>query len=376
MRRQVWAVLAVWSICVAASPGGWRDAVRKIENNVEKHVDREVDRAVDKTHEAATGEKPQSASQGDSAKQGDARGDASAGGSASYPARKPNDTRKYPPGLSFSTVLNGLKLRGNDGQFQLHHIQATFLPDDGRTGFAVLRTQDGKGLYRFEYKSEELKKPYFLLDFWKTTDLTSGKNLGAGWVDMKKPGEYVLDFYTPSEHFYTFPFSVRKAGGDDPFGDGDAWLIDGDWRDWAYLYYGDADPSRPLVWKVWLRNDGPGEKDVKPRVEIKRAGDGALVCVSREIAFSLQPTWNRFELDMIFPPKGTSGGGYFKAKDLVNTDGDYVLTMTLDGQEYGVWEFSVAGGKPAPAGRSMRGQADALTFVEGGRDAFWYARRK
>ncbi len=41
---------------------------------------------------------------------------------------------------------------------------------------------------------------------------------------------------------------------------------------------------------------------------------------------------------------------------------------------YGKWKFDVIGGKPKQVGRSDRATADSMTFVEGGKDAFWFKR--
>ncbi len=288
------------------------------------------------------------------------------------PARKGGD-RKYAPGLSFATVLNGVKLLSKKAQFRLLHVQATFLPGDNPAGYAILRTADGKEICRLDWKSQKLKEPYRLLDFWKVTDLRSGKQV-AGGLDLSQPGDYVVDFYLPDEHFYTFPFSVAKLSGGDPFAGGEFFFLEGDWSKWGYLYYRDADPTKSLYWKVWLRN-----KEAKPnatvsiRIEIKRDSDGALVCTNRKnMSFGLKPEWVRAEFDMVFPSEGTSGGRYFKAKDLLATDGAYTLTMKINDKPYGTWKFAVAGGKLNYTGRTDRSKADPLTFIEGGRDAWWY----
>jgi hypothetical protein len=49
--------------------------------------------------------------------------------------------------------------------------------------------------------------------------------------------------------------------------------------------------------------------------------------------------------------------------------------MTIDGNVYGVWKFKVSGGKLNYTGNTVRGQADPLTFVEGGKDAWWYMKQ-
>ena len=292
------------------------------------------------------------------------------------PARKDKD-RKYPPGLSFSSVLNGVKLLPKNGKFSLNQIQTTFLPDDCKEGFTVLRTADGKELFQWDWKPDRLKKPYALMDSHKRTDLKTGQRQGGGFVDMSTPGDYVLDFYLPTEHFYSFPFTVEKLGSDDPFGPGDCYVLNGDWENWAYLYYREAKADQSLHWKVWLRNKAAEPVDVKIRVEVTRDADSKLVCTSRgTTTYTLKPDWVRYDFDLIFPKELEGGGAYFKAKDLLETDGAYTLTTKINDEVYGTWKFTIKGGKLQYAGRALRGEADPLTFIEGGKDAWWYAREK
>ena len=116
---------------------------------------------------------------------------ASAGSTASsgkHPPVSSAKDRKFPPGLSFSSLLNGIKYLPQKAQLQLNHVQATFLPEDGREGYTILRKADGKELYKMEWKSQKLKQPYFLLDVWKVTDLQSGKQVTTYWADLKERG--------------------------------------------------------------------------------------------------------------------------------------------------------------------------------------------
>ncbi len=298
--------------------------------------------------------------------------------SGSRPQALKDENRKFTPGLSFSTVLNGVNVLAKNGKFSLDQIQATFVPDDCPGGFVVLRTADGKELFQFDWKPDRLKKPYTLLNFHATKDMQSGATSGGSlWTELK-PGDYVLDFYLPTEHYYTFPFTIKMVGDDDAFGDGQCYVTTGDWERWGYLFYTDAKPDQNLQWKVWLRNDACNEKDIKVRVEIARDADGQLVCSSRaNTTNSVQPKWTRLAFDMVFPEgRDVPHGTYFKAKDLLDTDGAYTLTMKIDDKVYGVWKFAIEGGKPKYTARTVRGEADPLTFVEGGRDAFWYASEK
>ncbi len=293
------------------------------------------------------------------------------------PARKDKD-RKYAPGLSYSSVLNGVIVFPKDGRFRLHQIQATFIPEGCKGGFAVLRTADGKELYQMDWTPDHLQKPYTLLNFTKQTDLRNGETVPSGWFDHTDPGDYVVDFYLPDEHVYSFPFSVAVIGGDDPFAEGKCYVSSGDWRDWGYLYYREADADQNLQWKAWLRNDACKEQDIKVRVEIKRDEDGELVCTNRvNTTYSVQPKWTRLEFDMVFPEgKEVPHGTYFKAKHLLAKDGAHTLTMTIDDKPYGTWKFTIKDGKLQYAGRTLRAEADPLTFIEGGRDAWWYERVK
>jgi hypothetical protein len=293
------------------------------------------------------------------------------------PAAVNDPNRQYPPGLSFSALLNGVKLLPKNGRFDLNQIQATFIPDDCEGGLVVLRTADGTELYEWDWRPDRLEKPYTLLSIHGITNLATGERKGGGGADMAKPGDYVLDFYLPTEHFYTFPFTITKVGGDDPFGDGQCYVLSGEWADHGYLYYRKADPEQSLQWKVWVRNDACTSKDIKVHIEIKRDADGEVVCTSRKHKTnSAQPQWVRLEFDMVFPEgKEVPHGTYFKAKDLLATDGAYTLTMTIDGNPHGTWKFGVEGGKLTYTGRTLRGEADPLTFIEGGRDAWWYTRQ-
>ncbi len=283
---------------------------------------------------------------------------------------------EYPPGIMFASLLNNIRFVSNNASFSLdNQMQGVFMPA-GTKGWVIFRKADGAELYRFDFKTELIRLPYMRFDFMTATDLRSGQ-ASLLMFPFKEPGSYVLDFYLDSAKFYTFPFSISKKAPSDPFAGGDVYLIDGDWSNWAYLYYPKADPGSSLSFKVWLRHDSADmlTVDYSTRIEITRDKDKKLVCTSRENqTISLHREWNRFEFDMIFPMVKTSGGAYFKAKDLLAVDGSYTLKLTLSGKLYGTWKFGVKGGKLTYGDRTDRGKADPLTFIEGGQDAWWYKK--
>ncbi len=294
----------------------------------------------------------------------------------------------YPPGLMFSTVLNGVKVLQDDGRLRLDNIQAVFLPDassptgreaynpdDGGKIWAILSKSDGTELYRLDFYGEKLQSPYWLLSAYTATDLATNNKTTTEWLEGGKTGSYVLDFYLESGKFYTFPFKISKYGSGDPFGPGDLYYAEGDWERWGYFYYYEANPDQSLAFKVWLSNKGKAKQsDVKIKIKIFNKASGSLVCMSREgMTHTIKPEWIRYEFDMVFAEGAANPGQYFKARDLVNKDGNYVLKMFIDDEIYGQWHFTVEGGKLKPVGRTLRG-GDPLVFIEGGKDAFWYER--
>ncbi len=296
------------------------------------------------------------------------------------PAPKPvrAGLQKTNPGIMFSTLLNNVSVNARSGWLKLgNQMQNVFMPD-GSTGKAVLSKTGGAEFCHWEWTLDEfgLKPPYKLFSF-KQPLKPGGGNFDVRELKLTTPGSYTLDFFKGETKMYTFPFSVTTLEPADPFDGQTMYFAEGPWNDWGYLNYRDADPENNLLWKIWLREKSFKRADHKIKIEIVRDSDRKLICQTRDgMTFSFQNEWVRHEFDMVNPPVKTSGGAYFKAKDLLAVDGGYTLTMTMDGKEYGKWKFKVVGGKPEYTGRTVRGSADALTFVEGGKDAFWYERVK
>lgn len=282
----------------------------------------------------------------------------------------------YPPGIMFSTLLENVKLLARDGSFRLgNQMQNVFMPD-GKTGKAVISKSDGKTLFYWDWKLDTfgLKPPYKLFGFQQPLN-PDGSRLEYTKLKLTEPGDYRVDFNIGENKFYTMPFSVRILEPSDPFDGEKRYLLDGPWNDWGYLYYANAEPTQNLVWKIWMREASFKQPDHKVTVDVVRDKDKKLICQSRpNTTKNFRNEWVRHEFDLVNPPVQTSGGAYFKAQDLLSVDGGYTLTMKIDGVQYGVWKFNITGGKPAYTGQTVRGTADSLTFIEGGKDAFWYKR--
>ena len=306
-------------------------------------------------------------------------------------AAAPAMAADYAPSLLFASVLNGVAIEPSTGALRLDSMYATFLPPAERppgsqTPYApdqenklwAILTQKGDEeaeLCRYDFYVQDLDPPFWHLTHYLLTDLRTGESLGyAGQVELQ-PGDYSLDFHLAGGKFWAFPFTVSVIASDDPFGGGDRHYLDGDWRDWGYLNYPDADPENMLYWKAWLRHKGAeAEKQVEVRIGLMRESeDNKLIAVNRPgVTWRLGPKWERVEWPLIEP----GGSGALRhGKDLL-VDGTYVLKMVVADEPYGLWRFEVRDGKLVPAGRTVRGEADPLTFVEGGVDAFWYKRQE
>ncbi|MHC5011226.1 MAG: hypothetical protein ACYTG6_09780 [Planctomycetota bacterium] len=290
-----------------------------------------------------------------------------------------------PPGILHSTLLNGVKLDFDSHEFYIERFTATFLPepqsqtgsiykynpDDGDSLQATLTDADGNLVLRLGFYGNLQEQPFWIIGSYKFLENNTGNEPSGSRIKLAA-GKYVLDFFVKGEKFYHFPFEITEIASEDAFAPEPYRFLEGDWNDWGYIHYLRADPEMNMFWKVWLRTKSRNKSlTVRPTMKVFR-GDTLVAVGNENYQITLQPEWNRFEFQMNHPP---GQGGYLKAKDILGTDGDYRIEIQIDGETYGTWGFQVAEGKLAYTGRTARGEADPLTFVEGGRDAWWYARR-
>src|SRR3990172_7677688 len=100
-----------------------------------------------------------------------------------------------PPGLMFSTVLNGVKVLQEDGRLRFDNIQAVFLPeassptgrnpynpDDGGKVWAILSQSGGTEIFRLDFYGEKLQSPYWLLSAYTATDLRTNAKNTTEWL--------------------------------------------------------------------------------------------------------------------------------------------------------------------------------------------------
>ncbi|MDJ0976324.1 MAG: hypothetical protein QNJ98_17820 [Planctomycetota bacterium] len=296
----------------------------------------------------------------------------------------------HAPGVLHSSLLNAVKLDFDSHEFYLDRFTAVFLPnpekktssmwpynpDDGEALVGTVTDAKGKVVLRYGFYASMQRAPFWVVHNYKILENKTG-NAPSGKRVKLAPGSYALDLTAKGKKFYHFPFEVSEVASDDAFTPEPYRFLEGGWQDWAYVFYPQANPEMSIYLKVWLRLKGRTKhKKTHPQMEVFR-GDKRVAVSPENMHFTLRPEWNRFDLQMRTPPDAAPNTGkYLKAKDILDQDGAYRIELALDGKPYGTWRFEVKDGKLVPKGRTLRGTADPLTFVEGGRDAFWYERDK
>ena len=293
-----------------------------------------------------------------------------------------------PPGILHSTLLNSVTLDYKTGELRINRFTAVFLPEpskksktiydynphDGGELYATVIDEQGNVLTRFDFLAEKKEPPLWIVDNYKVTGNKMDNITGNQHVKLVT-GKYNLNFFLEGKQFYRFPFKVTVLQSEDPIAPIEVHMLEGDWNNLGYLYYFNANPEKNIVWKVWLRNvgrDGNEYKNIKAFAELYKGAKLIAVSNKRGYTQNVFPEWTPYDFKLNFPEG--SAKGYVKAKDILANDENYTLKMTIDNQPYATWKFEVVNGKLSYKGRTVRGQADPLTFVEGGHDTRWYTK--
>lgn len=285
---------------------------------------------------------------------------------------------KYPPGFMYSTLLNGIKMRG-DGTLYFDDITATFLPpasspsgraaynyDDGGKLTSIIRRKDGTVIDERFWNGRKADGPLWIVHTYEL----SGRQSGS--IKMS-PGDYTLEFYVEGKPFYRLPFSVEKEGAttDDPFakGAGEKIILKSPWDKYGYLFLSGANPGSNLVFKTWLRL--PVKKNnIDFSIELREKNGKVIGSNGKsKTTIGLLPVWERREFRFY-----KQGGSQLSGSDILSKDGDYEIRLSIEGQHYGTYPFSVREGKFVYLPEQTRGEENFMTMIEGGNDA-WFVKK-
>lgn len=101
---------------------------------------------------------------------------------------------------------------------------------------------------------------------------------------------------------------------------------------------------------MWLRdreNSGPRPRQIQYELKLVRESDGKAVAGGggESSAMTLKPHWGGYKLSFRPTPARPDGSSEFPAAELLRTDGDYRIELSLDGKPYGSYRLTVKGGK-------------------------------
>jgi len=290
------------------------------------------------------------------------------------------------PGMSYWSLLGAVGVDYTNGRLVVNKLYAVCLPQpdraansnyayspDGGGKFAsVVRRADGQVLNTYIWYGENIA------GLW---ELSNYKVLG-GEVSIRPltAGDYVIEFQLEDKPFYRFAFTIDTIPADDPYQpEGARYFIDGPWNDYGNVFYQRNDPKSSLRFTTWVREKvGHESKRATPyEAKIVRMKDN-LVLATDAGTLRLLPQWQ--QADLLFKPVGGDQNSFFKAEEVLSTDGLYRVSVNIDGKPYGTYPFTVQGGKIQLQGRQIREGTDPqiflLDYLYGGRYPSWWIKRE
>lgn len=274
------------------------------------------------------------------------------------------------PSILFSSLLNNIAINANGGWVKIGQNIVNLNLPVGMEGSIVLKDKGGRQICQWPWTASRNRynPPYqeFVVQNPKKPD-------GSVCADARltDAGDYRFDIVSGTRTLLTFPVSIRILPAPAGSGREPRYLVDGAWNDWGYLYYEDANPSSSLAWKLWLRAWEYEPKQRSVEVELVREADKKLIAENRvRTSVTFPYDWKRLDFELFHP----TDKSLFRARELLERDGDYTLTMRMNGEVYGVWKFSVSGGRLQLSDRALRGSAEPERFIEGANETFWYKK--
>jgi hypothetical protein len=289
------------------------------------------------------------------------------------------------PGISYWSLLGSVGVDYYGGRLVVNKLYAVCLPppvraaasnyayspDGGGKLASVVKRANGQVLNTYVWYGENIA------GLW---ELSRYKVLGGeASIQPLTAGDYEIEFQIEDKPFYRFPFRIDTVPADDPYQPaGTRYFLEGPWNDYGNVFFQRNDPKSSLRFTTWVREKAGHESKRSTPYEAKivRLTDNRVLATDTG-TLRLAPHWQ--QVDILFKSMDGDRNSYFKAEEILSTDGLYRVAVSIDGQPYGNYSFTVKGGKIQLQGRQIREGTDPqlfiLDYLYGGRYTSWWIKR-
>lgn len=256
-----------------------------------------------------------------------------------------------PPAIEMTSLLECFKLHHKSGRLELNArsgANGAFIPPNAKVQVAISKRGSNSPLVSHPVRARSLGK------VWSNIQVA-----GSTHYQFTEAGDYTITYFVNGKPATSFDFTVTVQSSDDPFAPDSTFFVNGPWNDLALLQVVNGKPSTPLTFKFFTRQEtAQPDNNMKATVELFHEGELIALANPGGVAWS---EWSLKEFDFSFPVE--QGGRKFTFADLVKNDGDYTITVKLDGQLYGHYAIKVTSGKVAPHTRQLMSRVPSTEWL-------------
>lgn len=254
------------------------------------------------------------------------------------------------PRVTMSSILDGVRVNGT---LSIGVLYAECLPiADKSTSVYVyepykgakftsnLKNSSGKVVNSFAWYGRKLSSGVQLTHY----EIVGGKDA----LKELAAGDYALEFAIENKVFQTFRFSVQTKKSDDQYRPGMIYLLEGAWRDEAILSAGNLDSVIFFTFRLRADYELAAIKPQSVPFELKiiRDTDKKTVAEKSGAKLTLDNNWHTFRIFFDRPNRETTKDySALKLKEITAVDGNYTISLSVDGKLYATYKFSVNNGK-------------------------------
>lgn len=196
----------------------------------------------------------------------------------------------------------------------------------------VLVKEGEKTLHTLQFRHTSLKGGVFSAVMSRTPGA-----VGLGSSDGPRSFEVMVDGKLAGK----FDFTLTKTSNGDPLDPKTTWVLNGPWKDSAYITHKPDDGYRQdamLVFWVGLNELKPGDQTIVATLK-----KGSTIVATGDKRRPNGPGYSRFEQPFIKPDKNA-----ISVKDLAGMSGLHTIEVTQGSTVLRKWTFNIANGGIAP----------------------------